>query len=101
MTRFAALAAIAVAAACAADPNTLTDAERRDGWQLLFDGKTTAGWLEITGKPFPSHCWTVEDGALKALVRGDGFQDIRTADTFASFELQFEWKILEKGNSGV
>lgn len=92
------LTALAVAAA---EPNRLTDAERRDGWRLLFDGATTAGWEEITGKPFPSNCWTVEDGALKALVRTDGFQDIRTHDTFRSFELEFDWKILRDGNSGV
>jgi hypothetical protein len=92
---------IAALAAFAAEPNTLSDAERRDGWRLLFDGKTTAGWLEITGKPFPTNCWSVEDGALRALVRTDGFQDLRTAETFASFDLQFEWKILARGNSGV
>jgi len=58
-----------------------------DGWRSLFDGKTTAGWEEITGKPFPTNCWAVEDGALKAVVRTDGFQDIRTKETFGSFEL--------------
>ena len=30
----------------AADPNPLTDRELRDGWRLLFDGKTPAGWLK-------------------------------------------------------
>jgi hypothetical protein len=34
--------------------NLLTEEERRDGWILLFDGATTQGWQEITGKPFPS-----------------------------------------------
>src|SRR4051794_571579 len=87
--------------ACAAGPNELTDAERRQGWRLLFDGKTNAGWEEITGKAFPSNCWTVEDGSLKALVRTDGFQDIRTKETFGDFELEFEWKLLRDGNSGV
>jgi hypothetical protein len=85
----------------AADLNRLTDAERRDGWRLLFDGSTTAGWLEITGKPFPANCWIVEDGSLKAIPRKDGFQDIRTAETFGSFELQFDWKLGPGGNSGV
>jgi 3-keto-disaccharide hydrolase len=47
-------------------------------WHSLFDGKTTYGWVEVTGKPFPANCWRVEDGCLKALVRKDGFQDIRT-----------------------
>lgn len=35
------------------------------------------------------------------MVRADGFQDIRTRDEFESFELEFEWKILKNGNSGV
>jgi hypothetical protein len=83
------------------EPNRLSAAERAAGWRLLFDGRTTGGWIEITGKPFPSNCWTVDDGSLKALVRQDGFQDIRTTEAFGSFELQFDWKILEKGNSGV
>jgi hypothetical protein len=85
----------------AGDPNRLTDAERQQGWRLLFDGATTAGWEEITGKPFPANCWTVADGSLKALVRHDGAQDIRTRESFRSFDLQFDWKILAGGNSGV
>jgi hypothetical protein len=102
MTRRIALAAMAGSLADgAAELNQLTEAERREGWRLLFDGTTTAGWQEITGKAFPTNCWTVEDGALKALVRTDGFQDIRTVETFASFDFTFEWKLLAKGNSGV
>src|SRR5580693_6592952 len=97
----AALLLIALTPGRAAEPNRLTDAERRQGWRLLFDGETTEGWQEITGKPFPANCWTVEDGSLKALVRSDGFQDIRTKESFRSFDLQFDWKILKGGNSGV
>ena len=70
-------------------------------WHPLFDGSTSKGWVEVTGKPFPTHSWTVEDGCLKALVRTDGFEDIRTVETFKSFELQFEWKLAKLGNSGV
>ena len=95
------LALFTLSLAWAAEPNRLTDAERAAGWRLLFDGATTNGWLEITGKPFSSNCWTIEDGSLKALVRTDGFQDIRTKETFTSFELQFDWKMGRDGNSGV
>jgi hypothetical protein len=80
---------------------TARPAVSEDGWTPLFDGSTTRGWLEITGKPFPSNCWTIEDNCLKALVRTDGFQDIRTLGTFRSFDLRFDWKLLERGNSGV
>jgi len=91
----------AIPAAHSAEPNQLTAEERRQGWRLLFDGETSAGWLEVTGKPFPTNCWTIENGSLKALVRTDGFQDIRTADTFRSFDLQFDWMLNVDGNSGV
>jgi hypothetical protein len=100
MTRTAILTMLLPLAA-AAQANRLTDAERSQGWRLLFDGETTAGWVEVTGKTFPTNCWTVEDGSLKALVRTDGFQDIRTRDSFESFELEFDWKLLKNGNSGV
>jgi hypothetical protein len=81
--------------------NQLTSKEKADGWRLLFDGKTTGGWLEITGKPFPANCWTVENGFLKAIPRTDGFQDVRTKDTFRDFEFEFDWILKADGNSGV
>jgi hypothetical protein len=86
---------------CAAQPNQLTPAERAAGWRLLFDGSTTNGWLEITGKPFPANSWTIENGCLKAVPRKDGFQDIRTVESFREFELEFDWMLLADGNSGV
>ena len=98
---FAALLLIALSMGRAGEPNQLTDAERQQGWRLLFDGKSAAGWEEITGKPFPTDCWTIEDASLKALVRSGGFQDIRTRESFCSFDLQFDWKVLKDGNSGV
>ena len=76
-------------------------AAQDQSWHSLFDGSTSKGWEDVTGKPFPTHSWIIEDGCLKALVRADGFEDIRTVDTFKSFELQFEWKLAKLGNSGV
>jgi hypothetical protein len=70
-------------------------------WQSLFDGVSSKGWVEVTGKPFPAQSWKIEDGCLKSLVKGDGFQDIRTVEKYRSFELEFEWKIAKDGNSGV
>jgi hypothetical protein len=61
----------------------------RDGWSL-FDGETTRGWQEITGKPFPLNCWTIEDHCLRLVVRLDGFQNIHTVETFRSFDLRFD-----------
>ena len=42
----------------------LTDEEQKDGWQLLFDGTTLAGWHNYGGGPVGNQ-WKVEDGNLK------------------------------------
>lgn len=78
--------------------NTLTAAERANGWQLLFDGTTTDGWHNYNADTLSSK-WTVEDGALKLVGRGGG--DIVTDETFEHFELALEWKISDCGNGGL
>jgi hypothetical protein len=80
--------------------NTLSAEEKAAGWVLLFDGRGTQGWREVTGLPFPE-TWRVEDGCLRALNPGHGYQDIRSDVEPASFEFRFEWKIAPGGNSGV
>ena len=67
---------------------------------MLFDGKSTAGWLSLGGKSFPDKGWTVLDGALHH-AKGAGGGDIVTADAFEDFELVWEWKIGDGGNSGL
>jgi hypothetical protein len=91
----------ALVPAASADMNHLTAEERAAGWTLLFDGATTRGWLEVTGGPLQAASWTVEDGCLKALPNLQGKQDIRTTESYRSFELQFEWRLVKNGNSGV
>jgi 3-keto-disaccharide hydrolase len=92
--------------ALAAEPNTLTDAEKSAGWKLLFDGKTTQGWRGYKMQAMPPG-WTVMDGALVRVKGGAGGKgagggdDIVTTEEFESFELQLEWKIVANGNSGV
>jgi Domain of Unknown Function (DUF1080) len=81
--------------------NQLTSTERQQGWELLFDGVTSKGWLEVTGRPFPINSWKIEDGCLKSVVRTGGAQDIRTVSTFRSFDLEWDWRLGETGNSGV
>ncbi len=92
----AALLALAFADA----PNTLSTDEQTAGWKLLFDGKTTAGWRAIGKNEFPAMGWAVEDGALKHSKDGGG-GDIVTSEDYESFELTWEWRIGEAGNSGV
>jgi glucose/arabinose dehydrogenase len=78
--------------------NTLSEAERRGGWRLLFDGRTTAGFRNYR-QPGLSPGWTVEEGCL--VRSGEGAGDVVTIDEFESFELQLDYRISRGGNSGV
>jgi len=70
------------------------------GWETLFDGVSTRGWMEVTGARFPGS-WTIEDGCLKTLPSPEGMHDLRTVGTYRTYELRFEWKLEAGGNSGV
>lgn len=85
--------------------NSLSQQELDDGWILLFDGETTAGWRGYGSDVFPDQGWTVDDGSLVVLA-SDGSEeglggDIVTEDTFSSFELVFDFNVSPVGNSGV
>lgn len=88
----------------AADPpNTLTAEEKAAGWQLLFDGKSLAGWRAYrapkgTGEIGPG--WKVENGLLKKLAGVKG-GNIITVKQYDDFELTWEWRIEKGGNNGV
>jgi Domain of Unknown Function (DUF1080) len=85
-----------------AKPNTLTAAEKKAGWKLLFDGKSTKGWRGYQKKTVPA-AWKVEEGLLTFAGKKDGVEggDIVTVDQYENFELSLEWRISEGGNSGV
>jgi hypothetical protein len=98
---FALLLVCAMSAARAEEPNTLTQAEKNDGWQLLFDGKTTAGWRGYKSTEMPAS-WKAENGSLLSRhAQGDTTGDIVTAEEYGNFELTLEWKMTKGGNSGV
>ena len=78
-------------------PNTLTESERRAGWQLLFDGKSTAGWHGYGKRPAPAG-WQVVDGALTRVATAG---DLVTDGSYGDFELTLEWKVAPGGNSGI
>lgn len=80
-----------------ATPNTLTDAEKKEGWVLLFDGKTAEQWRNYK-KDDLSDKWIIKDDAL-VLTGGGG--DIVTKKEFKAFEMTIDYKIGKAGNSGV
>ena len=79
--------------------NTLTDAEKKAGWVLLFDGKSLAGWNGDPG------VWRVEDGAIsgKALKVAANTFLIREGE-FSDFILEVDGMLIPgRGftNSGI
>jgi hypothetical protein len=87
-----------------ADANVLTPAERADGWQLLFDGKSTTGWHGYNKQSTQS--WIIDDCALKTVgtegnYGSDKRADLVTDREYTDFELTLDWKATKGGNSGV
>ena len=81
--------------------NTLTAAEKADGWRLLFDGSSTTGWRGYRKPALPENTgWTVAGGEL-SYAPGKAGGDIMTADQFGDFELAVEFKVADGGNSGI
>lgn len=86
-----------------AEANTLTEAEQKKGWQLLFDGKSMSGW-HTYGKDYNDGTWNVQDNSLHvsgAQRNPGGTEDLISDDVYSDFDLQLEWKISPAGNSGV
>jgi hypothetical protein len=85
----------------AAEPNTLTPEEKASGWRLLFDGRTFANFEDPSAKTPPSDSWSVRDGALVAVKHPRSLEDLTTTESFGDFELEFEWSLEPRGNSGI
>ncbi len=86
-------------------PNLLTEDEKKQGWRLLWDGKTTKGWRGAYKEEFPERGWQIKDGVLQVLESGGGESvnggDIVTEEEFSAFELQLDFKLTEGANSGI
>ena len=85
--------------------NVLTEQEEREGWKLLWDGKTTNGWRGAKLTTFPQKGWRIENGILK-VESADGAEsgnggDIVTDKSYHNFILKVDFKITEGANSGI
>lgn len=86
---------------CQQPGNKLTDEEIKDGWSLLFDGKTLNGWRDFKGDSVSIAPWKAEKGTLTSLGLGsDSTGYIVTTKDYENFIVSFDWKISEGGNSG-
>jgi hypothetical protein len=82
-------------------PNALTDAERRAGWRLLFDGKSLAGWDDPGRKQPPGDSWFVENGWIVSHPKPRLREDLLTTEEFGDFELTWEWRLRPGANTGL
>ncbi|MBD0777797.1 DUF1080 domain-containing protein [Maribacter sp. ANRC-HE7] len=85
--------------------NQLTIDEKKNGWKLLWDGKTTNGWRGAKLEGFPEKGWVIEDGVLSVLSSGGGESraggDIVTNELFSDFEFMVDFKLTPGANSGI
>ncbi|HWR34333.1 MAG TPA: DUF1080 domain-containing protein [Clostridia bacterium] len=88
-----------------AKPNTLSPKEKKEGWKLLFDGKTTKGWRGAYLDSFPAKAWDVRDGMMivQSFGGGEAAQggDIVTVDEYSNFDLMVDFKLTDGANSGI
>jgi len=87
--------------------NTLSPKEKKEGWKLLFDGKTSTGWRSARAETFPAAAngWRIKDGVL-TIQSSNGAEsqnagDIVTVGEYGAFELNFDFKLTRGANSGV
>jgi len=86
-------------------PNTLTAREKKEGWTLLFDGKSMEGWRKCNASEMAAK-WKIEDDAMK-VTRGEqvghpqGEDILYGVKKYQNFELSVDWKIEKGGNSGI
>ncbi|HLS27124.1 MAG TPA: DUF1080 domain-containing protein [Opitutales bacterium] len=69
-------------------------------WIDLFDGESVEAWKAYRGDDFPSDSWIVEEGVLTSQAEA-ARTDIVTRQQFSDFELELEWRLEPRGNSGI
>ena len=80
--------------------NKLSPEEKKQGFKLLFDGKSMDQWRNYKPKTIPIRPqWQIIDGAMVMTTKGG--RDLITKEKFGYFDLRLEYTIAEKGNSGI
>src|SRR5688572_20507934 len=102
ITNLVFIVALVTASVFAAESNTLTAFETKDGWKLLFNGKDFSGWQSYSGT-IPPNAWIVTNGCITATARNGrpSGADLLSEEKFADFEFALEWKLASGANSGV
>lgn len=87
--------------------NKLTAKEKKEGWELLFNGKNFDGWRQCNAEGMAPN-WIIEDNAMKVLLgegkepgRGSKGDILYHPKKFKNFELSIDWKASKMANSGI
>ena len=84
--------ALALLVPVAAGDNELSDQEKKDGWILLFDGKTPEGWQNLKAA-------NIEADGLNPFKSGNYVTYAK--DRYADFVLAADFKLSKGCNSGI
>ena len=82
--------------------NTLTPAEIKAGWKLLWDGKTLNGWMVAKDASAPKKGWTIKDNELIANLPGNkGGGDMVTEKEYKNFIWETDFIFTPGANGGL
>ncbi len=85
--------------------NKLTIKEQKNGWKMLWDGKTAAGWRGAKLTQFPKSGWKIYNGDLTVQAsngeESSAGGDIVTTESYGDFELKVDFKLSSGANSGI
>lgn len=76
------------------------DVKSGSDWQVLFDGSSYENWKGYLSDDMYSE-WSIDNGAMLYTPSENKKRDIITKGEYTNFILSLEWKISEKGNSGI
>lgn len=79
----------------------VANADAAENWIALFDGKSLDGWRWDKPGEKNAPSWTVREGLLCTRPDLGKAVYLITEREFEDFELRFDWKIEQGGNSGI
>jgi hypothetical protein len=86
-------------------PNDLSAEEKKRGYTLLWDGKSTQNWEGANHTKFPMETWETKDGTLSIVSRKSESvrqnESIYTKKQYGAFELKFDFQLTEGADSGI
>ena len=78
--------------------NKLTDSEKKDGWNLLFNGKDLNGWKQLNGK---AKYEVINGEIIGTTVANTSNSFLATKKEYGDFILELELFVNPKMNSGI